>query len=133
MPYTFESETTGIRVMRQTETSDPERPTRKSVALTEVFTGLRLVEPIRGKYKTQLIDEYGYQQGSYYLISFYRGESAGRDDDVEVGDWVYFNALDQGRGLPFDPSKRICKVQIKHIDVGSLTIGCQEAVCVTSN
>jgi hypothetical protein len=130
---------TGIKVIL-TESSGSD-VTIKTDVNTEVLSGIRFLEPISGKFRKDVISEYGQQFGQMYLLYFRREDPILKKKMSKYT--ILMNLEEETRNLPFTDytivngnyrvGENSTTLKILNIIDGTSYIDQRQAICVISS
>jgi hypothetical protein len=141
----FADQLTGVRIVKKINTSanNVTKKTETEVVLLSGNGTLRLLEPIKNKFRQEYIDQYGEQNGQLYMLYL----TAADRQLIKKADksmlYVFFNPEEEKQNLDFtnftiinnhtQPNQNafICKV-LDIID-GGLNIDQRQLILVTQN
>jgi hypothetical protein len=95
---------TGLKIVRSYYGGN--NKTKKTKIETEVYCGLGFIEEVRGSYRDKLIDRYGLQEGTYYLLH------SCSCNDIQTEDIAYFNKNEMNQNISYQPNEYTVKAKV---------------------
>jgi hypothetical protein len=139
----FDDQLTGFRLVKKTNTSTGSF-TEQTVTETVILSGTgtkRLLEPMTGRYRQQIIDQYGMQQGQVYAVYLNSDDGVTKKDMANY--YAYFDLEAQKQNLDYTsfttsggqtiPNGTSATLRVIDILDGGLGINQKQLVCVTQN